>query len=67
MKRTISTILLIAMLASMTACGEQAATETTPDDTTPAAVETEVQESETEKLLPDIPDTTYDGQELRFL
>lgn len=65
MKRFISSLLIIAMLVSMTACGEQAA-ETTADETTPAVQETEAPQ-ETEQLKPDIPDTTYDGQEFRFL
>ena len=69
MKRLTSTLLLIAMLASMSACGEQAA-ESTQDEVTPAAAEmteTQPEETESEQLKPDIPDTTYDGQELRFL
>lgn len=67
MKRPISVLLLIAMLASLTACGEKAA-ETTADEITPVAQETEEpQETEEERIKPDIPDTTYGGASLRFL
>ncbi len=70
MKRLTSTLLLIAMLASMTACGEK--TSDTPADTADPSVQTaeiaeEPQETEEERILPDIPDTTYNGQELCFL
>jgi len=66
MKRSISTLLLIAMLTSLTACSGSTP-ETSATDQTPSVQETETQETEPEKLMPDIPDTTYDGQELRFL
>ncbi|MBO5258592.1 MAG: hypothetical protein J6C42_13910 [Clostridia bacterium] len=69
MKRITSLLLILAMLASMTACGEQAA-ENTQDEVTPAAAETpetQPEETEPERIKPDIPDTTYDGQKFRFL
>lgn len=58
MKQTTTALLLIAMLAGMTACGDTAATTDTTEgasgDTTTAAVETE--------LVPELPDKTFDGK-----
>ena len=58
MKQTTTALLLIAMLAGMTACGDTAATTDTtegaPGDTTTAAAETE--------LVPELPDKTFDGK-----
>ncbi|MBQ4607189.1 MAG: extracellular solute-binding protein [Clostridia bacterium] len=66
MKRSISILLLIAMLVSLNACGSSN-TETQTNETPSSAQETEPQETAPEKLMPDIPDTRYDGAEFRFL
>ena len=64
MKRTISTLLLIAMLAGMTACGESGGSEVTDntagDTTTAEPVVTGIPE-------PELPDKDYGGEEFTFL
>jgi len=74
MKQVLSVLLALALLLPLAACGEKPAAPDTPasdpsvtagSDENPAP-ETEAPETEA-KLLPDIPDKTYDGQSFRFL
>ncbi|MBQ3708804.1 MAG: hypothetical protein II889_13005 [Clostridia bacterium] len=74
MKQLLSVLLALALLLPLVACGEKPADPETPasDPSVTAGadenptLETEAPETEA-KLLPDIPDTTYGGQDLRFL
>ena len=60
-------LLLAALLASsaLTACGDTSSAETTAADTTAADAATV--ETETEKLLPDLPDADYEGYDFAIL
>ncbi|MCR4905724.1 MAG: extracellular solute-binding protein [Clostridiales bacterium] len=74
MKQVLSVLLALALLLPLAACGKKPADPETPasDPSVTAgadenpALETEAPETEA-KLLPDISDTTYGGQDLRFL
>ncbi len=74
MKKALAVLLLLAVLFPLAACGETKENDDAPTSD-PASVpgeaetpapETEAPETEA-KLLPDIPDTTYGGQDFRFL
>ncbi len=68
-KKHIATLLLAAMLLSLTACGETA-TETTADttDTTAAETTTETTAEEARLAMPDdLPEVQYDGAGFRVL
>ena len=72
MKKALSVLLILALLLPLAACGETKDNTDTPvsaETPAPGSVETpETEAPETEaKLLPDIPDTTYGGQDFRFL
>ncbi len=74
MKRAISVLLILVLLLPLAACGETKENTDAPvSEQTPAPGAAEIPASETEapeteaKLLPDIPDTTYGGQDFRFL
>ena len=64
-KRILS-LILAALCASSAfiACGETAAEEKPADVTTAAAEETAAEE---DKILPDLPEVTYDGAEFKVL
>ncbi|MBO7405590.1 MAG: extracellular solute-binding protein [Clostridia bacterium] len=74
MKKALAFLMIFAMLFLSAACGEAGdKNETSVSDPAPgsaamtdANAETEAPETEA-KLLPDIPDRTYDGQSFRFL
>ncbi|MCR5264871.1 MAG: hypothetical protein K6D94_13420 [Clostridiales bacterium] len=71
MKLFISVLLAAAVILSAVACGADSGS-VSPADTAAAKADgvTEVQEAEEtgeERLMPDIPDKNYDGQDLRFL
>ena len=74
MKTALTFLMVFAMLFLSAACGKAGdKNETSVSDPAPgsaamtdANAETEAPETEA-KLLPDIPDKTYDGQSLRFL
>ncbi|MBO7403955.1 MAG: hypothetical protein J6V24_03245, partial [Clostridia bacterium] len=74
MKRTLSVLLVFAVLFLSAACGEtQENTDAQPPEQSAVSGSSEVAAPETEapeteaKLLPDIPDATYGGQSFRFL
>ena len=72
MKKALSVLLILALLLPLAACGETKDNTDAPvsaETPAPGSVETpETEAPETEaKLLPDIPDTTYGGQDFRFL
>lgn len=71
MKKNVSILLVLTMLASMTACGETTSDAPASEETAPA-VQTEEQaeqpgETEDDRIKPNIPDVTYNGASLRFL
>ncbi|MBO6053291.1 MAG: hypothetical protein J6Q17_06100, partial [Clostridia bacterium] len=74
MKRTLSVLLVFAVLFLSAACGEtKENTDVQPPEQSAVSGSSEVAAPETEapeteaKLLPDIPDATYGGQSFRFL
>ena len=71
MRRAIASALLAALILSAAACGSESDSKpqnaAAPSDSVTETQETEAAETEEERILPDLPEQNFNGQEFRFL